>query len=666
MPISGLRDAFGRLGVLPSYLSRLRLEVESRTLVQVSSLILILIVAIALRERPLRWGAYFTAYDPFFQYRVAEYIIQNGFSSWFGWHDTLSWYPMGRDVPHSSFPGLPFSAAALYLTLRALGLGVSLRDICLHFPVLMAAITCLIVYLLGRELGGGSVGLFASFFIAISPAFIGRTSLGFFDTENIGIFGMALLPLVFLRSIDRERPLRWRILYSAFAGLALAYLYASWGASKYITGLLTLFVISTLFTRLYDRRILTSYCLTMALGYLFALLVPKLGPRFLLSVENIVVLFLVLLLLAYETIRPRIALRRLLLPALLLTLSVVGVALLLQHLGLAKPLTGKFLSVLNPSKRPESPLLESVAEHKRAAWTSFFTDFGFTIPLSLFGSYAVLKGLNERRLYTLLFYLTALYFAGSMIRLTLILSVPLALMASYGLSELLTPHLTLASVRGRGRRRRLMGLGREASLLFVALLFTATLPTIWRAASTSYRPGTFACSAVPVVIGGRYPQDWIQALTWMRDNLPEDAVVVSWWDYGYWIETIAGRRTLADGSTRVQHQIAQIALIMMSNETISLEILKRYGATHIVVFNTFNPNNPRQQWPFGDNVKWSWMVQIAGLNISDYYRGRRYTAKFYDSTLYKLMIMTADPKHFELVFASEYHFVLVYKVKYPA
>jgi len=638
---------------------------ERSTLVRGASLLLILIVAVTLRELPLRWGGYLTAYDPFFQYRVTEYIIQHGFSSWFHWHDSLSWYPMGRDVPHSSFPGLPFSAAALYLLLRALGLGVSLLDVCIHFPVLMAAVTCVVVYLLGRDLGGEEVGLFASLFIAISPAFISRTTLGFFDTENIGIFGMALLPLLFLRSIDRDRPLRWRLLYSTSAGLTLAYLYASWGASKYMTGLLALFVVSTLFVRLYDRRVLTSYCLTMAVGYLFAVFVPKLGPRFLLSVENVAVLLLILLLLAYEGLRHRIALRRLLLPALILTLSVLGIVLLLQHLGFALPLTGKFLSVLNPLKRGESPLLESVAEHKRAAWTSFFSDFGFTLPLSIFGAYAALRGLNERRLYALLFYLTALYFAGSMIRLTLVLSVPVALLASHGLTELLASYLPLATGGGgRRRRRRLMGLGREISVLFIAFLFAATLPTIWRAASASYTPGTFASSSIPVRIRGEYPQDWIQALTWMRDNLPEDAVVVSWWDYGYWIETVAGRRTLADGSTRVQRQIAQIALIMMSNESDSLEILKRYGATHIVVFITFNPTNPREQWPFGDNVKWSWMVQIAGLNISDYYRGRRYTEKFYESTLYKLMNGMADPTHFELVFTSEYRFVLVYRVKY--
>ena len=663
MPISGLKESLGRLGSLKT-LAGLRLEIDRRRLVEFSALILILFVAVALRELPLRWGAYLTAYDPFFQYRVAEYVVENGFKAWFSWHDSLSWYPMGRDVPHSSFPGLPFSAAALYMALRALGVDVSLRDVCIHFPILMAAVTCIVVYLLGRDLGVGTIGIFASLFVAVSPAFISRTSLGFFDTENIGIFGMALTPLLFLRSIDRNRPLGWRLLYSILAGLSLAYLYASWGASRYVTGLLALYVLSTLFTGHYDRRILTSYCLTMFVGYLFAIFVPKLGPRFLLSVENITVLFLVLTLVAYEAIRRRIALRRLIIPSLILVVAVIGVAFLLQYLGVARPLTGKFLSVINPSKRPQSPLLESVAEHRRAVWTSFFLDFGFILPLSIFGCYIALRNLDERKLYMLLFYISALYFAGSMIRLTLILSVPASLMASYGLVELLSSHLQLAAGWGRERRRRVMGVSREASTLFIIILLVATLPIIWRAASTSYSPGTFASSAVPVKIGGEYPQDWIQALTWMRDNLPEDAIVVSWWDYEYWIETVAGRRTLADGSTRIQRQIAQIALIMMMDESTSLEILKRYGATHILVFATFNPNNPRQQWPFGDNVKWSWMVQIAGLNLTDYYSDRRYTERFYNSTLYKLMTITANPDHFELVFASEHNFVLIYKIKY--
>ena len=43
--------------------------------------------------------------------------------------------------------------------------------------------------------------------------------------------------------------------------------------------------------------------------------------------------------------------------------------------------------------------------------------------------------------------------------------------------------------------------------------------------------------------------DWFHALDWMKNNTPEDAVVASWWDYGYWISTMGERATVTDNST---------------------------------------------------------------------------------------------------------------------
>jgi len=322
---------------------------------------------------------------------------------------------------------------------------------------------------------------------------------------------------------------------------------------------------------------------------------------------------------------------------------------------------------LNPSTRLGSPLLESVAEHKRAAWTNFFGDFGLTIGLALFGSYITLRRLDERRLFGLLFFLSAVYFAGSMIRLSLILSIPMSMMAAYGLKELLTPLVSLTSRRADRRTRRrkaVFGISREMGAIFTIFIFVATLPTVWSAVDSAYRPTSLAYSNVPVVIGGSYPQDWLQALAWMGDNLPDDAVVVLWWDWGYWVEALANKTTLADGATMNQHQIAQIARIMMYNQSESLHILERYGATHILIFNSYNPSKPEEQWPFGYNAIWPQMVKIAGLNMTSYVSENRYTDKFGETTIYRLMNMQADPAHFKLAFSSEYFFVLVYELEY--
>ena len=49
--------------------------------------------------------------------------------------------------------------------------------------------------------------------------------------------------------------------------------------------------------------------------------------------------------------------------------------------------------------------------------------------------------------------------------------------------------------------------------------------------------------------------DWLVAMSWIKENTPEDAIIASWWDYGYWITTLSERTTLADNATLIDWQI---------------------------------------------------------------------------------------------------------------
>lgn len=661
----------GRFGGLTGALGSLMPRINRRTAIELAVLGLVVVLAVLFRVMRVRWGAYMDAFDPLFQLRVTEYVVENGYASWFTWHDTMSWYPWGRNIATSSYPGVPFTGAFVYFLAQALSLDVTVYQVALYFPVLMGTLTCIVAYFLGRDLGGSSTGLLAAFFMAISEAFIGRTSLGFYDTENIGIFGMTAIALFYLRSLDSDRSFKERLIYGVIAGLSLGYTLASWGATRYIVGLLILFILSVLITGRFERRHLVSYALTLGFGLAIALFVPRLGTKYIMSTENIAAILLGVLLTVYEFVRHRLEERQtaMLIGGLVLAL-ILGV-FALEALGVANPISGKFLGVINPTQSAGNPLSQSVAEHKRSVWASFFGTFGITLPLAVLGAYFSINNLNDRRLYGSLFFVTAIYFAGSMTRLSLILSIPVSLMAAYGLTELLAPFVARSkrkTVTGRRRRKIVwQGMSKELSIVFTLFILVAILPTIYGTAKSSNRPTSMASSSVPALFGDRYPQDWLQALNWMRDNLADDAVVVSWWDYGYWIEAIGGQTTLADGATTNSSQIGYIGRIMMLNQTESLPMLKAYDATHIVVFNTFNPGNPDTQWPFGDNVKWSWMVQIGGLELSDYIdrSNGELTARFYESTLSRLMTMRPDPG-FELAFASEFRFVLVYEINYDA
>jgi dolichyl-diphosphooligosaccharide--protein glycosyltransferase len=70
-------------------------------------------------------------------------------------------------------------------------------------------------------------------------------------------------------------------------------------------------------------------------------------------------------------------------------------------------------------------------------------------------------------------------------------------------------------------------------------------------------------------------------MQWLRENTPEDAVIASWWDYGYWISTLAERKTLADNSTLLDWQIRKIAAMYMSTPEDAWRILMSDADTDV-------------------------------------------------------------------------------------
>ena len=683
---SSLSGSFASVKSISAKLSLSGLRIRNTRFLEVSLLLMILFIAFAVRLLPIRWGEYLAEYDTYFQLRMATYMVENGIPAWFSWFDPMTWYPNGRFMGSSAYPGLGLAAALIYWGLGFLGVKASLLTIALVFPVVMGTLTCLVVYYLGKDIGGKGVGLFSGLFLALNSSFISRTALGFFDDETIGIPGMALAFLCFLRSIELDKPLKNRLAYSIIAALSLSAVTASWGAARFVPAIIALYSFLMLLLGRYSRNMLVSYSIVMGVSYSLAALVPVLGKGYLTEIDSLGVLGLIPFMSIYEFLAKadKPGSRRVAIAAVAVT--AIGVIILLERTGMLYSLPGKFWGIINPWFRTGIPLVESVAEHRRSSWASFFRDFGVVLSLSLVGTYFTVRRLEPKKLFLLLYFLTTLYFAGSMIRITLILSVSACIMGAYGLVELTKPFMDIvlgggqpASSRGRRLAPRTSP---ELGAVFIAALFLTISPTILNSLEQAYTPGQLACSAVPArLTGGGYPQDWIEALTWMRNNLNSSTIVVSWWDYGHWLSGIANVTSLADGSTLDNAQISNIARIFMFNQTDSLRILKSYNADYIVVFVAYNPSEkqqgwppvgPDRMWPLGDNVKWYWMAQISGLNASDYTRydsvAREtvWTSKFKETTLYNLMFETADSTKFKEVFSSSFGFVLMYKIQYGA
>jgi dolichyl-diphosphooligosaccharide--protein glycosyltransferase len=510
------------------------------------------------------------------------------------------------------------------------------------FPAIMATFACVVIYFFGKDIGGKETGLFAALFLAINASYIGRTTLGFFDDETIGILGILLIGFFFLRSLDSERSLRQSFFYAVAAGLSLGYLFAGWGASRYAAGLLMLLVGVMLLLHRYSPRLLMSYSLTFGIGLFVATNVPFLGPKFLTEITNMAAYGLLLVLVLFELSRRVHTVK--MKYVFVIGCIVLFVALFagLSMTGLVRNLETKYQTIINPFQRLLFPLVESVQEHRPAAWGSIYYDIGigaFFIPI---GFFFAAQNPTNRNVYLILFGLTSIYFASSMVRLTLIMAPAFCLLWALALVKVLRPFITvLKETPSTIRRRAHFGthVGREFSaafliLMFLLLSFSLVFPSresqqrgesFPRFLDQAYSPTTIAAASTPYKTDTPIT-DWFDALAWIR-NTPSVQAVASWWDYGYWITTIGNKPSLADNGTFNATQIQRLGKMLMSNETDAYSIIQEWNTearnlgkteriTHVLVFTTFDSSGTDLN--AGDESKWVWMAKIGGLNDTLY------------------------------------------------
>ncbi len=624
----------------------LRYRISHSSLIHISLLVIILVIAATIRLLPLRWGFQLSEFDPHMHYRLTKYMVDNGFFAWRSWIDTMSWYPHGLDVSTAILPGLATTAAAFYQIANALNLvpGPILSSEVYHpltadpvfnfvviFPVIMATLTVLVMYFVGKDIGGKEVGLFSAFFLALSSAYISRTSLGFFDDETVGILGIILFMFFFLRSIEPERSNKNSFIYSIAGGLSLGYLFSCWGAARYPLGITLVFIPVLLIIKRYSSRLFVSYTTTFAVAILIAITVPKVGVSFLSEPTVLAVLGMFLILCIFEFSGKIKTSRNKKLFIYGFLALIVLIFITLSSLGLIGSLADKFIAVIDPGARvgetSVQQLLQSVQEHRPATWGSFYYDLGVGILFIPVGIYFALQNPTNRNIFLVIFGITSIYFAGSIVRLTLLMAPVVSILWALALVQIIKPFATILREGPAINKRKMRfrpHVGKEFSAAFIILMFllmtiTFVLPSAGssfpRVIDRAYSPTTIAASSLPLK-PAEPVRDWLDALNWMRVNMESDDVVAAWWDYGYWITAIANKTTLADNGTGNTTQIGLIGKMFMSNETEAIKFLKEYDVDYVVVFQTFRDDG--SDAVYGDEGKWRWMARIPGLDDAQY------------------------------------------------
>jgi len=86
-------------------------------------------------------------------------------------------------------------------------------------------------------------------------------------------------------------------------------------------------------------------------------------------------------------------------------------------------------------------------------------------------------------------------------------------------------------------------------------------------------------------VPGHYQYQWQLSMSWVRENIPENAVFAHWWDYGYWVQTLGERATVLDGGNTIPYwdHLMGRHVLTAANETEALEFLKTHKATHLLI-----------------------------------------------------------------------------------
>ncbi len=634
-------------------------EVEKGSAMKHVSLIIILTLAFVVRLFPtlLGWDPLIKAFDPWFQLRSAGYILQNGLIAFFKWHDYYSWYPYGREVGVSMYIAIPLATIFIYSILQFLGFNITLTFAGYLVPVVFGTIAVYVSYLLGKELVSDRGGLIVALIMAVTPSYVQRSIAGFLDNEALGVLFTMLSFYFFVRALRRNSAGS-----AILAGISLFLLSTSWGAFRFGYDLIGIYALVLVMTGHYSERLVKTYTITISVSSLLMILIPRIGGAFLLSTEGVgpigVIVFLILFGIIQNlasTLPPKVF-RQFIILSFVTLLTVIGLAAIaLASIGALEAIGDKFISVILPDSRSALPLIDSVSEHQPLTWGSLYFNISTMVFFIPIGLYFAINKPTERNLFILTWGLITIYFSGSMIRLMLILAPAAALLTALAVDNLLIPYALISHKRIKVTKAtmRMKRIGNAHT--FLAYLTVFALLAIMVGAGINAAADRYSRPEITPSLDGKPNgalDDWMEAFEWMRthtsykkhikengmDSLPP--VMVSWWDYGYYITSLGETITLVDNATINSTQIATVGTMLMWNASAAINLMYKYNVQYVLVYSAAGVLSLSS-----DIGKAIWMIRISeqytpqyGVKESDYFdQGSGYKEKFYQSVLYNLM-----------------------------
>jgi dolichyl-diphosphooligosaccharide--protein glycosyltransferase len=426
-------------------------------------------------------------YDPWWHYRHAVSIYENGMQmpKW----DILSYYPPGRPF-ESSIAGWEYTMAVFFKIGEYAAPKVPIMEIGKWSPLIMVALTTIPAFLLGRLLSNNLGGLLTALFATLTPTFIGVSMAGYCDSDAVVVF-YSFLTTYAMVLLLKKRKWPYYIFTTAVVVLAAFNWFFSWYIPTFFLLLLPILFIFRIVEQMLHRRgtkvdigEVTKEVKKYAVPIVVIMIVTNVITT-LLGMGSV----LNFIEINFGFLFGKVMLVNISVAELqnINILTKDGFLAVAGRVGLLPTLL-TFFFVLIPSL-----IIFKIYKKEKVSFVEIFL---FLLVLTTF--YMILKG----------------------VRFSLLFSVATAISAGYvvgNVSKYVKKTFYLATILGL--------------VAFLTLLFVSDSLAYARSAS-----------------GMEVSSNWIDGLTWLKNNADKDSLIVTWWDPGHIITGFTGLKVHADGA----------------------------------------------------------------------------------------------------------------------
>ncbi|MEM1652103.1 MAG: STT3 domain-containing protein [Ignisphaera sp.] len=524
--------------------------------------------------------------DTFFNYWVVSYLDKHGLLSWPSLTSSnpatcIFWYPSCRNLFTTDLQGHIITIYMLYEIFKPLG--VSLYDLMAVLPPIMGALAAIFIALSVNEATGSKISSIVAALV-YAMFFVSREVAGFTVKYSFGLFTAPLAIWLHLRALKSSKPLDF-----ALAGVALAYAASVWTgvgltAIPVYASMILLPFVKDLSSKSIFKQYAMGFAMESTIPFVAMYLMPSYhGGRLVLALAYYIALAIFVFAWALHIIFGRRKAMKIyatlfaatIISAITLIVLFDSIPGLFDQFTKILPIAGKI--ALGLGIRPPGvaltvaeyqPLYEMGSLPQYMVLTLLLTVF-ILLPISV---YSTIKSRNIFLLTMLIWIALSWYATYNLSYFVDYMNVVTATCVGLSLGALFQYIKPEIRVVGRLTKIKITFM-QVVGIILAIIVILASIPIAYaefRAYYSSYTMISRAEGFIPTTV-------WLDTLRFIRDNTSSNALVLSWWDYGYWISVIGNRSTVADGATINSTRIHVLAEFFAMPYDKALQYLNQFG-----------------------------------------------------------------------------------------